>query len=154
MAVEVQSRCVRVCVQHLMQGESQRQKDSKRAAASHCHFVSSKWRNMAPKKRNMDALDDLCGDESEQSSDEEAEKPAPTPKQSASSAAGKKLRVEDLERAGYQAGPSVLHVPEQRSQKPESTWDWGTGKGEIRADDGAPTDEVRASPQMYQYLDM
>ena len=98
---------------------------------------------MAPKKRNMDALDDLCGHDSDQSSDEEAEEQA-SKKAGAGTAAAKKLRVEDLERVGYRSGPSVMHVPEQRAQQPESTWDWSTGKDQRREPDTAPTDEVRS----------
>ena len=93
---------------------------------------------MAPKKRGMDALDDLVGG-SDDSSDDEEPVQAPAPKKQAGAA---KLRVEDLERAGYQAGPSVMHVPENKAAQPESTWEWSRGDRTAEAQ-ASPTAEVR-----------
>jgi hypothetical protein len=83
----------------------------------------------------MDALDDLCGSSDASSEDEATDQPPM--KRSAAA----KPKLEDLERAGYQAGPSVLHVPEQRAAEPEGTWEWSKGAADPSADT-EPTDEV------------
>jgi hypothetical protein len=95
---------------------------------------------MPLKKRAMDVLDDLCGEISDESSTDD-EKGQPPVKRTAAAASCSKLSVEALERAGYTSGPSVLHVPEQRSKEPESTWEWSKGH-EQQDQDASPTERV------------
>lgn len=92
-----------------------------------------------PVKKRLDVLDDFCGSESDEGSDAE-DGPGPAKKR----ATAPKVTVQALERAGYQSGPSVLHVPEQRAAEPESTWDWS--KGDQHDRDASPTPEVCTVP--------
>ena len=90
-----------------------------------------------PVKKRLDVLDDFCGSESDEGSDAE-DGPGPAKKR----ATAPKVTVQALERAGYQSGPSVLHVPEQKVAEPEGTWDWS--KGERHEREASPTPEVRS----------
>ena len=94
---------------------------------------------MAPKKRNLDVLGDLCGSDSDDSASEGKSAPPPKKPAAASSA---KLSMEALERAGYTSGPSVLHVPEQRDVEDTGVWEWSTGRNR-EAHDAEPTQEER-----------
>lgn len=93
---------------------------------------------MPPKKRAMDVLDDLCGEHSDESSTDDEKGQPPVNRTAGGSS---KLSVEALARAGYTSGPSVLHVPEQRSTEPESTWEWSKGH-EQQDRDASPTERV------------
>lgn len=95
-----------------------------------------------PAKKRMDVLDEICGGESSDGSENSEEDDEPPSKKPAGIS---KVTVEALERAGYKAGPSVMHVPEQKTKEPES-WQWG--KGEARKTrEASPTPEVCVFPQ-------
>eukprot|EP00892_Ulva_mutabilis_P006186 jgi/Ulvmu1/393/UM001_0400.1 len=95
-----------------------------------------KGSNMAPKRFRGD-LDSSSG--SDTGDDDELasanKNPQPLPK---------KIQVDPaaLERAGYKAGPSVLHVPEQRS-KAGDVWDWAAER-KASVIEQSPTPEERA----------
>lgn len=54
----------------------------------------------------------------------------------------RKIQIDSaaLVRAGYKAGPSVLHVPEQRS-KADQVWDWAAER-KASVIEHSPTPEV------------
>jgi hypothetical protein len=91
-----------------------------------------------PAKKHMDVLDEICGGESTDSSQNSDEDDEPPFKKAV---AHKKVTVEALERAGYEGGPSVMHVPEQKSLEPQS-WQWSKGDA-TTARHASPTPEVR-----------
>lgn len=99
---------------------------------------------MAPKKRGMDVLDDLCGEDSDDSS---AGEPSAPPQKKPAAGGASKLSVAALERAGYTAGPSVMHVPEQRSTEPQGAWEWSQGRTQ-EPEEAGPSAAVRARSPM------
>lgn len=95
---------------------------------------------MAPGKRKfMDVLEDVAGDSSDDSDDEKPEKgdePAPSTKR-------QKLGLQDLKRAGFKEGPSVLHIPAQPKAAQQTEWGWSQGHA-AKAQETSETREVPA----------
>lgn len=54
-----------------------------------------------------------------------------------------KVNVAALHRAGYEAGPSVLFVPEQKDRSAPESWEWSNGRGSAGQQAG-PTPQARA----------
>lgn len=100
---------------------------------------------MAPKKRNfMDALETLSdSDGSGSASDDEPEHKTARP--SVPKAQG--LKVEDLERAGYKSGPSIMRIPEQQPALPEGTFKWSDGKDAKDREEEETDEDRRATRQ-------
>jgi hypothetical protein len=73
----------------------------------------------------MDALDALSSDSGSEGEQDDYE---PTAHAKQTKAAASKLGVQDLVRAGYEAGPSVLFVPEQKSRSGPESWEWSDGR--------------------------
>ena len=55
---------------------------------------------------------------------------------------GQKVRLEDLEKAGYQSGPSVLHIRAPAREEPECSWAWADGAA-AKEQETTDTAEVR-----------
>jgi hypothetical protein len=74
-----------------------------------------------PKKKILDALEALSDDGSNEASSSASEEPEEAPQQQP--AKKQKISLEDLQKQGYNSGPSVLYmkVPEEEGQQ---NWSW------------------------------
>eukprot|EP01025_Chloroclados_australasicus_P022856 TRINITY_DN23393_c0_g1_i1.p1 TRINITY_DN23393_c0_g1~~TRINITY_DN23393_c0_g1_i1.p1 ORF type:complete len:171 (+),score=26.42 TRINITY_DN23393_c0_g1_i1:349-861(+) len=87
----------------------------------------------------MDALQALSSDSGSDSEQEEDASP-PTKRPNT---VKPKVSVDAVMRAGYESGPSILHIPEQRDAVPECSFQWSKGsKGPTEEQD---TQEERAA---------